>query len=91
MRPGGHGPPDLFRTLLAQPAHSRITVGILSPVAEWTGEGRADPRIPRRLVDHPGSHLPRRIMPDVLGVTALQLRHPMLFRVLVKSGDVAVH
>ena len=40
---------------------------------------------------HPFSDLPRRIVPDVLVVAALQLGHPVAFFVVMIAGDPALH
>jgi hypothetical protein len=38
---------------------------------------------------HPRTQLPRRIVPHVLAVPALQIRNPVPFIVLVESDDAA--
>jgi len=40
---------------------------------------------------HPRPDLPRRIMPDVLGVPAFQVGHPVSVRILVESDDASGH
>jgi len=40
---------------------------------------------------YPGPELPRRIMPNVLGVRTLEVRNPMPFLVLVKANDAPKH
>jgi hypothetical protein len=39
----------------------------------------------------PWAHLPRRVMPDVLGVAALQIGNPVGSFVLVESCDASLH
>ena len=41
--------------------------------------------------DNPGPVGPRRIVANVLIVTALKLRYPMLLLVLVEANDRSVH
>jgi hypothetical protein len=40
---------------------------------------------------HPRALYPGRITTHVLAMSALELRHPVIFRVRVKAGDFAVH
>jgi hypothetical protein len=40
---------------------------------------------------HPSAHLPGRIVSHMAVVAALELRDPMLFFVLVETGDPALH
>jgi len=40
---------------------------------------------------HPLAHLPRRIMPNVLGVAALEVSHPVSFVVAVEIDNAASH
>jgi hypothetical protein len=53
--------------------------------AEYGAEERAAP-LGRR---HPRPHLPRRVVPHVLRVAALELGHPMLFLVAMETHDPA--
>jgi hypothetical protein len=41
--------------------------------------------------DHPGPYLPRRTVPDMLAVPAIEIGHPVVFLVLVKRNDFALH
>jgi hypothetical protein len=36
---------------------------------------------------NPFSHLPRRVVPDVLGVTAIEISDPVVLVVLMKAND----
>lgn len=40
-----------------------------------------------RFTDYPGTVLPRRIVPNMLGMPTAELRHPMLFFVLMEADD----
>jgi hypothetical protein len=40
---------------------------------------------------HPGPVLPRRIVPHVLTVSALEVRDPVMFEVLMKTDDLTLH
>jgi len=40
--------------------------------------------------DDPRPALPRRVVPDVLAVAALELSDPMTFRILMKPDDPAL-
>jgi hypothetical protein len=42
-----------------------------------------------RFGDDPRSHLPRRIVPNVLAVAALEIGNPMLLFILVKTDNAA--
>jgi hypothetical protein len=59
---------------------------MLTP-ALHTHQLSADETLSSRFGDHPGPKLPRRIVTDVLSVTALELGDPVLFFVLMKTND----
>ena len=50
-------------------------------------QGVAEEACPADLGDHPGPVLPGRIMPHVLGVTALEVGNPVSFFVLMEADD----
>jgi hypothetical protein len=41
--------------------------------------------------DNPGTRLPGRIVPDVLGMTAFEVGDPVLVVILVKADDTALN
>jgi len=46
---------------------------------------------PAHWVQNPGSLLPGRIVPQVLGMTAVQRRNPVLLVILVEFDDATIH
>ena len=58
----------------------------------WRAIQRRPDVLPARLVgQHPCAVLPGRVVPDVLGVTALQLGDPVPLFILMKTNDPALH
>jgi hypothetical protein len=47
--------------------------------------------LPAMSRDDPGADLPRRIVAHVLGMSALQVGHPLPFVILMKSDDATLH
>ena len=45
---------------------------------------------PRLVMKDPGKNLPRRIVPDMLGVSAFQLCDPFALRILPKADDLSL-
>ena len=64
---------------------------LAGPLADTlhTPHGVPDEARPTRFRRHPRPRLPWRIVPHVLGVTALQLRNPVLFLVLMEADDLS--
>jgi hypothetical protein len=50
-------------------------------------KGLADCCLALRRIKHPGPGLPRRVVAQMLGVTAGQFNHPMTVLVLNKAGN----
>jgi hypothetical protein len=55
--------------------------------AGHAGKGSAEMVASPLFILHPRSHLPGRIVPDVLRVSAFELRDPLLLVVLMKADD----
>jgi hypothetical protein len=68
---------------MRQVERSRVAPGALQNGAEMLGTGRR--------VEHPAPFLPRRVVSQVLGVTAVQRRNPLMLVVLVELHDPTVH
>ncbi len=62
-----------------------------SAVARMASKGLAKPARPPRGRDHPGPHLPRRIVTDMLGMTTLEFCYPVAFSILMKADDSPLH
>ena len=65
--------------------------GQFCPVAQWAVEWQAKPFHAPLGLQHPGSELERRTVPDVLVVTAHELSDPVAFIVTVITSDGALH
>jgi len=53
-------------------------------------QGGSDARLPSFGRDDPGSVLPGRIVPDVLGMTTFEVGDPVVVLILVKADDAAL-
>ena len=62
---------------------SRLAGDALQPLANHAG--------PAVVGENPRTHLPRRVVAHVLGVAALQVGHPVILGVLVKTDDLPLH
>jgi hypothetical protein len=65
--------------------------GHLGPVAVGAVQLAPDALGPALLAEYPGPLLERRAVPDMLGVQAVQVGHPIPSVVLMEPGDPASH
>jgi hypothetical protein len=47
--------------------------------------------LPRRFGQDPGPQLPRRVMPDMLGMAAIEISNPVSFVVLMETDNRPYH
>jgi hypothetical protein len=89
--------PDFRGTILTQSLEFGVLVGRgvrqleRRLVAERAFENGAEMFRSGHRVKHPASFLPGRIVPQVLGMTAVQRRNPLLLVILVESDDATIH
>jgi hypothetical protein len=81
---------DLPGSIVAQAANAGVVVGI-DGITVSTVQFSAEVAGPPFRGDDPGTELPGWIVAHMLAVATLEIRDPMLFRVLVVSGDASVH
>jgi hypothetical protein len=80
-----------FHKIGLGPGHApRLALRAL-PSAAGAIEAASDHRRAAFRRQHPGAFLPRRLMPDVLSVAALQVRDPVAFCVLMEADDRPPH
>ena len=73
-----------------------VVFGSLRPadrcfVAQHTVQDLAEPRAAALFGQHPRADLPRRVVPNMLVVTARQLGDPVVLIVLMKACDRLLH
>lgn len=78
---------------MTEAANPRIIVVIrsLRDVAQHAVERRPEVSGTGGLCQNPGTVAQRRIVANMLGVPALELRDPVPLSVLVKTGDASIH
>ena len=64
---------------------------LLTFIAFFTVQLRAEMAAPSLLGQHPRSRRHRRLMAHMLSVAAFKIRHPMTFLILVKADDSTNH
>jgi hypothetical protein len=68
-----------------------IAGGLHVPITKRAIEESIEPAGPSFCRRDPGPDLPRRVVPSVLGMPALEVRYPVTFVVLVKPRDAPFH
>jgi hypothetical protein len=94
---------QLRRPIVTEPPHPGIGVGVRrcirghgAPpgepgVAKTTEQGGPQVLVATPDRQHPGADLPRRVVPDVLRVAALEIRDPVILFILMKADNPSIH